>query len=476
MSMYHYDWAEQKLHDACGVFGISSSEGDASDAAMDVYHALYALQHRGQQSCGIAVFMGDEVHVKKGDGLVSDVFNDRSLLRLRGHAAMGHVLYSGGDSTGSVHAQPIAVKHLGGSLAVAHNGRLVGADALRRDVELRGGIFQSGCDAELIAHLIVKEQLDNPQLEVAMAKVMANMRGAYSLVVMSGHKVMAVRDPSGYRPLCMGRTGGSVIFASESCALDAIGATFVRDIQPGEIVVAENGQVRSIQTGISARQSLCCFEFVYFARPDSVIDNVSVELARQDFGRCLAHVDTVEADVVIGVPDSGISAALGYAAASGLPFAVGLVKNRYIGRTFIQTSQGQRERAVRIKLNALAAVLKGKRVVMVDDSIVRGTTCAHLVSLVREAGAKEVHMRITSPPFLHPCLYGTDIPSRDVLAAHNRSVAQVNALIGADSLLYLPLEDIGKSLSGLTCGHCDACFTGVYTDLPDATTERMTQV
>ncbi len=461
------EFEEVKLHDACGVFGMSVAEGDDIDAAMDTYHALYALQHRGQQSCGIAVCTGEDINVKKGDGLLSDVFDDRALLRLRGRTAIGHVRYSGVGGTGSVHAQPIVVRHLGGSLAVAHNGQLVGATKLRREIELRGGIFQSEGDAELIAYLIVKEQLTHPSLEEAVQAVMGYMRGAYSLVIMSGQKLIAVRDPSGYRPLCMGKIGDSVIFASESCAFDAIGAAFVRDIAPGEIVVAERGEVKSIPTGIKARQALCCFEFVYFARPDSVIDNVSVELARQEAGCCLAKADNIEADVVIGVPDSGISAALGYARVSGIPYAVGLVKNRYIGRTFIQTTQGQRERAVKIKLNALSAVLRDKRVVMVDDSIVRGTTCAHLVSLVREAGAKEVHMRISSPPFLHPCYYGTDIPSREVLAAHNRTVEEVNALIGADSLLYLPLEDVGTMLTGLSGGYCEACFTGDYVDKPE---------
>jgi amidophosphoribosyltransferase len=325
---------------------------------------------------------------------------------------------------------------------------------------MRGGIFQTTNDAEVIAYMLVRERLVSPVMEQAVKNIMGYVAGAYSMVILSGRKLIAARDPYGFRPLCMGMLGSSVVFSSESCGLDTIGARYIRDVEPGEIIVAEDGKITSHRSGVEAKSSLCVFEFVYFARQDSVIDGLSVEHVRQNFGRCLARRDSVEADIVIGVPDSGLSAALGYSLESGVHYTVGLVKNRYIGRTFIQTTQAKREKAVSIKLNALSSAVKGKRVIMVDDSIVRGTTCAHIVSLLREAGAKEVHMRVSSPPFLHRCHYGTDIPSEEVLAAHNRTVDEIAKMIGVDSLLYLDLQDIADVMKGLKCGYCDACFTG----------------
>ncbi len=452
-----------KLGEECGVFGIAAAPDTDLDVALETYQALYALQHRGQQSCGIAVSRGSEILVKKGDGLVPENFDDRALLRLRGRMAMGHVRYSSSSGgAGGVNAQPIVVHHLGGHMAVAVNGTLVNAQQLRTETELRGGIFQTSGDAELISYLIVRESLKTERIEDALMGVMQYMEGAYSLLVMSGRKLIAARDPRGFRPLCMGELNGSPVFASESCALDAIGAHFTRDIEPGEIVVAEGGQVRSLKLPQKVKTSLCVFEYVYFARPDSVLDGQSVELSRQEAGRCLARRSTTEADVVIGVPDSGLSAALGFAQESGIPYAVGLVKNRYIGRTFIQPSQGQRERAVGIKLNPLSAVVSGKRVIMVDDSIVRGTTCSRIVSLLRGAGATEVHMKVSSPPFLHPCYFGTDIPSREALIAHNRSVDEITGIIGADSLQYMALEDLPMPVKDLRLDFCNACFTGRY--------------
>lgn len=449
-----------KPGEECGVFGISVAPQDSFDPAGEAYLALYALQHRGQESCGIAVSEGGRIHVVKGNGLVPDVFSDRALKSLKGEMAIGHVRYSSSSESSSVNAQPVTVTHVNGSMSIACNGTLVNGALLRHEAEMRGAIFQTTNDTEVIAYMIVRERLCTPLMEQAVKRIMDYVTGAYSMVILSGSKLIAARDPNGFRPLCMGKLGESVVFASESCALDTIGARFIRDVNPGEIVVVENGQITSLQSDVKAKSSLCVFEFVYFARQDSVIDGLPVEHARQNFGRWLARRDQVEADVVIGVPDSGLSAALGYSLESGLPYTIGLVKNRYIGRTFIQTTQAKREKSVSIKLNALSSAVKGKRVILVDDSIVRGTTCAYIVSLLREAGASEVHMRVSSPPFLHPCFYGTDIPDEEVLVAHNRSVDEIAKMIGADSLRYLDLADIADVMKKLNCGFCDACFTG----------------
>lgn len=458
----------RKLHEECGVFGIAAAPDDGIDAAAETYNALFALQHRGQESCGIAVNSGGNIVFHKDAGLVPDVFDADILEKLKGNMAVGHVRYSTTGNQHRVNSQPIVLSHVYGNLAVAHNGNLVNALELRRDIEQRGGIFHTTNDSEVIAHLIVRERMNTDDIEHAIKNAMHLMSGAYSLVIMSQRKLIAVRDPNGFRPLCMGRIGKTVVFASESCAFDAIGAEFIRDVEPGEIVSVEDGRIQSMPCGIPARESLCVFEFVYFARPDSVIDGVSVDESRQLAGKCLARQNKVEADVVIGVPDSGLSAALGFSKESGIPYGVGLIKNRYIGRTFIQPSQGQRRRSVRIKLNALSAAVRGKRVIMVDDSIVRGTTCARIVNLLREAGATEVHMRVSSPPFLHPCFFGTDIPDRLVLMAHNRTLEEIREIIGVDSLDYLRVEDLPETVPGLKMGFCHACFTGDYAvEVPD---------
>ena len=461
--------APSKLHEECGVFGIAAAPDDGINAAGETYSALFALQHRGQEACGIATSKNGIITFHKDCGLVPEVFNGENLSTLEGNLAIGHVRYSTTGNTQRVNSQPIVLSHINGNLAVAHNGNLVNAVQLRREIEKRGGIFHTTSDSEVVAHLIVRERLTADSIEHAVKNAMQYLSGAYSMVLLSKNKLIAVRDPNGFRPLCMGRIGKTIMFASETCALDAIGAEFVRDIEPGEIVVVEDGRVQSMKSGIPGRGALCIFEYIYFARPDSVVDGVSVDEARQAAGRCLARRNTAEADVVIGVPDSGLSAALGFAKESGIPYGVGLIKNRYIGRTFIQPSQGQRQRSVRIKLNALEASVSGKRVIMVDDSIVRGTTCARIVSLLREAGATEVHMRVSSPPFLHPCYFGTDVPDRKLLMAHERNLEEIREIIGVDSLDYLRIEDLPETVSGLKIGFCDGCFTGNYAvEVPDS--------
>ena len=373
------------------------------------------------------------------------------------------VRYSTTGDTRRENAQPISITHVKGNLAVAHNGNLVNAGELRREIELDGGIFRSSNDTEVLVYTIVKERLKCGSIEEAVMNTMHRIEGAYSLVVMSPRKLIAARDPHGFRPLCIGLLDNDCyIFASETCALDALGAKFIRDVEPGEVCVVENGELRSMHCGIECKSSACVFEYIYFARPDSIIDGASVELARQEAGKYLSIEHPVGADVVIGVPDSGIPAAIGYAKFSGIPYGVGLIKNRYIARTFIQPGQDKRERSVRLKLNALRTAIEGKRVIMVDDSIVRGTTCGRLVKLLRDAGAAEVHMRISAPPFRHPCFFGTDIPERNQLLAHNRTVEEMREIIGVDSLGFLSLEACRKIAVGCKLGFCDACFSGEY--------------
>ena len=452
------------LHEECGVFGILSQQRTA--VAPLAYYGLYALQHRGQESCGIAVNDDGLFFHHKDIGLVGQVFSPETLSLLpEGNMAVGHVRYGTTGKNDRENAQPIVVNHIKGRMAVAHNGNLVNSGELRRELEMQGSIFHTTNDTEVIAYLITKERLTAPSIEEAVSRAMQRLEGAYSLVVMSPAKLIAVRDPHGFRPLCCGRReDGSIVFASENCALEAVQARFLRDVEPGEIIVAENGGMRSIRThcGTAPKKS-CIFEYIYFARPDSVIDGVNVHEARLIAGACLARRHPVEADVVIGVPDSGLDAALGYAMESKIPYGVGFIKNRYIGRTFISPGQNTREKLVRIKLNPISSTVAGKRVVMIDDSIVRGTTSARIVSLLREAGAKEVHMRVSAPPFLNPCYYGTDIDSRENLIACHHSVEEIAKLIGADSLGYLPVEDLPKLIGTKPGeGYCSACFDAAY--------------
>ncbi len=455
------------IHEECGVFGIW--ENARTDVATSAYYALYALQHRGQESCGIAVNDDGVINCYKNVGLVPDVFHREELDKLgKGSIAIGHCRYSTTGTSSAVNAQPLVVRHCKGAMALAHNGNLVNAQALRHQLELNGTIFHTTNDSEVISCIITRERLFSPSIEEAIAKAMFSIQGAYSLVIMSPKKLIAVRDPNGFRPLCIGRTQGGWVFASESCALDSIGAEYVRDVEPGEIAIVDENGLRSIRNHCGGQSNFCVFEYVYFARPDSVISGVSVHEARQNAGRILYREHPVEADVVIGVPDSGLDAALGYSKESGIPYGVGFIKNRYIGRTFIQPTQGQREDSVRIKLNVISETVKDKRVVLIDDSIVRGTTCVRIVRLLREAGAKEVHFAVTAPPFRHPCYFGTDIDSRDKLIACQMSIPEIAKHIGVDSLTYLSIDGVQQMAKGANCGFCVGCFSGEYpVKIPD---------
>lgn len=451
------------IHEECGVFGIFMPK--TCNIAEDVYLALYALQHRGQESCGIAVNDDGVFTHFKGDGLVPDVFTKQRLDGLgKGNIAIGHVRYSttGGKNVNNI--QPIVIRHIKGNLAVAHNGNLVNADEIRRSFELKGGIFHGTSDTESIAYTISANRLNSKSTEEAIEKSLPQIKGAYSCVVMTATKLIAFRDENGFRPLCIGKMqDGGWCVSSESCALDTLGAEFVRDVLPGEIVTIDSDGVHSNKTHCKNKGNVCVFEYIYFARPDSIIDGASVEQARIRAGEFLAEENPVDADIVIGVPDSGLDAALGYSRQSGIPYAIGFVKNRYIGRSFIQPSQKQRESAVRIKLNVIKENVKGKRVIMIDDSIVRGTTCAAIVNLLREAGAKEVHMRVSSPPFKHPCYFGTDVDDEEnLIACKYPTVDEIAKAIGVDSLAYLSVDATYKLAQNASVGFCNGCFTGNY--------------
>lgn len=449
-----------EMHEECGVFGIF--EKNTADVASSVYFGLYALQHRGQESCGIAVCNDGVFAYKKADGLVSEVFSREELDRLgKGNMAVGHVRYSttGGNNPNNI--QPLVIRHIKGNLALVHNGNLINATELRREFELSGAIFHGTSDTETIAYSIVRERLSCSSTEEAVERAMPNIRGAYSCILMTATKLIAFRDPDGFRPLCIGETSdGAYVVASESCALDTVGAKFIRDVKAGEIVVISQDGINSITTHCGKSNKICIFEYIYFARPDSVIEGKSVHKARINAGKILAMTQPVEADIVIGVPDSGLDAGLGYSQASGIPYGTGFIKNKYIGRSFIQPSQNQRESAVRIKLNVISETVRGKRIIMIDDSIVRGTTCARIVKLLRDAGAKEVHVRISSPPFLHTCHFGTDIDSEENLIASKYNISEITRYIGADSLAFLPAEELFQ-LTG-NKNFCHGCFTGKY--------------
>lgn len=448
--------------DECGVFAVYGSP----DAARITHHALIALQHRGQESAGIVTSDGKDLETHKGMGLVNDVFDHpQTLEKLKGHIAIGHVRYSTTGSSNLGNAQPIVVSSRKGGLALAHNGNLVDADPIRAKLEDEGAIFATTVDTEVLAHLIVRARKET--LEEGVIYAMNQVHGGYALVILSKDKLIGIRDPHGIRPLQLGRIGDAWCLASESCAFDTIGAEFVREVAPGEMItIGKNGMIRS-QTALKADGPArpCMFEFIYFARPDSQLEGVNMHAVRKEMGRQLAREAPAEADIVIGVPDSSISAATGYAEASGIPYEVGLIKNRYIARTFILPSQTRRETALRLKLNPLRKVIEGKRVILVDDSIVRGTTSKHLVSLLREAGAREVHMRISSPPYRNACHYGIDTSATKELVAQGREVEAIRELIGADSLSYLSIDGMIKAVGvpvDTGRGFCLACFTGEY--------------
>jgi len=454
-----------QMEEACGVFGIYAQD-ESINVAEAAYYGLFALQHRGQESAGIAVADGKGIKHYRNLGLVPEVFDEEILHGLTGRISIGHVRYSTFGSKDVINSQPLVARCKIGMLALAHNGNLVNADALRAQMEDDGAIFQTSVDTEVILNLIARES--SKGLIEAVRSMMEKVRGSYALVLLAKDKLIGIRDPYGIRPLCLGRVGNSFVLASESCALDAVGAEFVRDVQPGEIVVIDAEGVHSMHVKTPMRSRLCLFEFVYFARPDSVIDGINVYQSRVEAGKRLAIDDDVEADMVIGVPDSALAAAMGYAQQSGIPYGDGLAKNRYVGRTFIQPEQGMRELGVRTKLNALTRNVRGKRLILVDDSIVRGTTSGRIVQLLRDAGAKEIHMRISAPPFLHPCYYGTDIDSREHLIACHHTVEEIAEIIGVDSLGYLPLGNL-RDLCGSE-EYCSACFDGDYpTAIPEDT-------
>ncbi len=450
------------IHEECGVFGIYAKE--TGDVVAQTYLGLYALQHRGQESCGIVVNDDGVFSHHKGLGLVNQVFDKEKIEALgKGKIAIGHVRYSTTGKPNVSNAQPLVVRHIKGHMALAHNGNLTNARNLREEFELKGMIFQSTNDTEAISYTITQERLTAPSIEEAVNQAMYKIKGAYSLLVMSPKKLIAARDPNGFKPLQLGELpDGSYVFSSESCAFDSIGATLVRDLKPGEIVVVDDSGIRSITDHCGSKGDMCVFEYVYFARPDSVLEGSSVHMARIKAGEYLWQEHPVDADVVIGVPDSGLDAALGFAQAGGIPYGIGFVKNRYIGRTFIQPSQAERTNSVKIKLNAISSTVKDKRVVMVDDSIVRGTTSARIVKLLRDAGAKEVHVRISCPPFVAPCYFGTDIDSKEHLIACRMNNQEICKFIGADSLGYLSIENVRKLAPNSKCNFCTGCFDEKY--------------
>lgn len=454
------DMRLDKLNEECGVFGIYS-KGNL-DCARLTYYALYALQHRGQESAGIAVNNEGNLAYHKDMGLVHDVFNEETLNSLKGNIAIGHVRYSTTGASLRENAQPMVIKYKNGQIAIAHNGNLVNAGEIRERLQDEGVIFQSTIDSEVILNLISRFRVTSSNIEEALTRMMGEIKGSYALVLLTPKRLVGVRDPLGIRPLMIGKLDDSYVLASETCALDAVGAEYVREVNPGEIVLIGEDGIKSIQTKTERKSKLCIFEYIYFARPDSYIEGVSVYRARIEAGRRLAIEHPVEADMVFGVPDSGLTAALGYSMESGIPYGSGLIKNRYIGRTFIQPDQGQRENGVRIKLNALKDAVSGKRVIMIDDSIVRGTTSRRIVQILRDAGAKEVHMRISSPPYRFPCYFGVDTSSKKELVAAKYSVEEIKEMVGADSLGYLSMEGLLKTPVGAKCGFCTACFDGDY--------------
>ena len=469
---------EDKLKEECGVFGIYNPDGSA--AAPSIYYGLSALQHRGQEACGIAVCNTNgpkgNITWHKDMGLVSEVFHEESLDSLKGNIGIGHVRYSTTGASTVENAQPLVLNYLKGTLALAHNGNITNASELRQSLQEGGAIFRSTTDSEVIACDIARERTRTSCVEDAILQTARKLKGGYALVIISPRKLIGVRDPLGLKPLCLGKRGDSYILASESCALTSVGAELIRDLLPGEILVFSEEGVESRREHCGTqKQKTCIFEYIYFARPDSVIDKISVSAARIQAGKLLAQTKPVKADIVIGVPDSGLDAALGFSEVSGIPYGIGLVKNKYIGRTFISPGQKERIDLVRMKLSPIPSVIQGKRVVLIDDSIVRGTTSRQLVSLLREAGAKEIHLRISAPPFLHPCYYGTDIDSEENLIASHHGEKEVATLIGADSLGYLPLECLHE-LTG-THSYCDACFSGKYaTEIPtDVRKDRFEQ-
>lgn len=452
----------RSLNEECGVFGIYLNH--PTDVARLCYYAIYALQHRGQEACGIAVNTDGVITGYKDLGMVNEVFTKNILNSFKeGNIAVAHCLYSKKAVLSRSAAQPMMINHVKGSMAFSMNGTIINISELRSQLELKGVIFHSLSEAEVIAAYMIQKRLTVKSIEESLLEAMKEIIGAYAIVLMSPKKLVAARDPLGIKPLCIGKTDDGYIIASESCAVVAVGGEFIRDVEPGEVIVIENGKLRSYRNYCNDNEkALCVFEYLYFARPDSIVDGKSVHEARRDFGACLAKAHPVDADVVVGVPDSGMDAAIGYAKESGIPLEFGFLKNKYIGRSFIAPDMSQREDLVKIKLNAISATVKGKRVVAVDDSIVRGVTSARFIRILKEAGAKEVHVRSSAPPFTSVCYYGTDIDSPETLVSRNHTAEEIAEIIGADSVGFLPLEDLEKAIKPYCSGICKACFTGRY--------------
>ena len=462
----HEDFFD-KLKEECGVFGVYGHV----DSAQLCYYGLHALQHRGQESSGICTAEGSEFHYHRGMGLVKEVFTPDVMRDLTGPTAIAHVRYSTAGESKLANAQPLVFKYREGDLAIATNGNIVNAGEIRRSLERRGSIFQTSSDTEVLAHLIARSEHDD--IADAVKDALQQITGGYAFLIMTKDKLIAALDPHGLRPFVMGTLGDSVLFASETCAFDAVGGQYVRDVEPGELIVLDRDGMRTDRFAKVERRAICSMEFIYFARPDSDIDEINVHAARKRMGRMLASEAFVDADVVTGVPDSSISAAIGFAEQTGIPYELGLIKNRYTGRTFIQPSQELREQGVKMKLSAVRKVVEGKRVVMIDDSIVRGTTSLRIVNLLREAGAREVHVRISSPPYMNPCFYGIDTPSKDELIASLHTVEEIRKKINADSLYFLSkegmLESVGRERGEYNRGMCSACFDEDYpTDVSGA--------
>ncbi|WAM34852.1 amidophosphoribosyltransferase [Caldicellulosiruptor morganii] len=457
---------EEAFKDHCGIFGIYSTDKKC-DSAKITYFGLYALQHRGQESSGIAVNDSGSIIYHKDNGLVNEVFNEVVLNHLKGQSAIGHVRYSTTGKSDRENAQPLVVKYRKEHMALAHNGNLVNAHAIREKLEQEGAIFQTTIDSEVIANLISRNRIKSQNIEEAILKTMDEIKGAYSLLILTPNKLIAVRDPYGLRPLVMGRINNSICFASETCALDTVGAEYIRDVEPGEIVTVTADGIKSIKYKQTFKH-LCVFEFIYFARADSYLDGISVYEIRKKLGKQLCRESYVDCDIVIGVPDSGTTAAIGFAEEAKIPFSEGFIKNRYIGRTFIKPQQSQREIAVRLKLNPLKSNVAGKRVVLIDDSIVRGTTSRKIIKMLKDAGAREVHLRISSPPVLFPCYYGIDTPDRNELIAANYTPQEIARILGADSLEYLSLDGLNNVFDNKLQNFCTACFSGKYiTEIPE---------
>lgn len=459
---------DERIKEACGVFGIYDISG--ADVTQRIYYGLSALQHRGQESCGIAVSDTSgpkgNVNVHRGMGLVSEVFRENTMAPLKGNIGVGHVRYSTTGETTLSNAQPLVLNYIKGTLALAHNGNLINTGQLRDELAMTGAIFHTTTDSEVIAYFIARQRVTTTSVEEAIVKTAGKIKGAYGLVIASPRKLIGVRDPLGLKPLCIGKKDDAYIITSESCALTAIGAAFVRDVRPGELVTITKDGISSDTSLCQEKRAHCIFEYIYFARPDSRLDGISVYDARLKAGEALAKAYPVDADIVAGVPDSGIAAALGYANASGIPYCQAFYKNSYVGRTFIKPTQKEREAGVRIKLSVLESSVKNKSIVLVDDSIVRGTTIANLIHMLKKAGAESVHVRICSPPFLYPCYFGTDVPSNKQLIASSRSEEEIRQLIGADSLGYMKVEDLQAMVLDLPI--CRACFDNHYPmDIPE---------